>query len=555
MPADEEYFEIDANTRTISIPTLFKKYGVGVDGDHLAEMLVFKIDRYFDYQDLYNTKIAINWNVKLNGSREYYYKETRSEKAFAPNDVLEPEYVVFGFPITSEMAIGRGVLDFSVSFYSEAPSELAGEGQLLDYALNTLVVSVNINAGLSLEDPTKVNDSSAALRRRIQNSSYVPDGVSIPSMPEWRTGDVDRTTNKLGGLFYYADFPMNEDGSEPETLRLQAQAYSAGHIGAMNYTWFNSALQGDARDDNPAAMGILDTVAKLETAPADENELLSQANQNAIVVEQDKNEIKVYGNLAALNEFTSTAPGQGNAKWIGLDIGTKLDTIIGAKWNGYELSQADVDESASVGLAQNHIIFWAKANALVENEAIIVLSAEGYEDVPLKVKFVDSSAVTAPSDFIFAFEKTADSIFEENHIYYAENIDGTIDTVNRIDSTAKLNEVPNGTNLYELGSAFFATGAGLYKVKAQASKMVVQSNKPITVNSPVLDSLTCQISAAVEPEVVLSVTKDLSNDFTENSTTHKLQNKYSETVIKDGEEYTVEHEVTIEDSVVYTVDN
>ena len=30
-PADEEYFAIDANARTIAVPASFKKYGVGVD--------------------------------------------------------------------------------------------------------------------------------------------------------------------------------------------------------------------------------------------------------------------------------------------------------------------------------------------------------------------------------------------------------------------------------------------------------------------------------------------------------------------------------------------
>jgi hypothetical protein len=48
MPADEEIFEIDANTRAISIPSKVKKNGIGVYGDHNAEMIVLNIDRYFD---------------------------------------------------------------------------------------------------------------------------------------------------------------------------------------------------------------------------------------------------------------------------------------------------------------------------------------------------------------------------------------------------------------------------------------------------------------------------------------------------------------------------
>jgi hypothetical protein len=48
MPADEEIFEIDANTRIISVPDNVKKNGIGVYGDHNAEMIVLNIDRYFD---------------------------------------------------------------------------------------------------------------------------------------------------------------------------------------------------------------------------------------------------------------------------------------------------------------------------------------------------------------------------------------------------------------------------------------------------------------------------------------------------------------------------
>ena len=54
MPLDEPMFEIDANTRKITVPQHFAKNGVGVHGDHMAEILYFSIDRYFDYQDLYS---------------------------------------------------------------------------------------------------------------------------------------------------------------------------------------------------------------------------------------------------------------------------------------------------------------------------------------------------------------------------------------------------------------------------------------------------------------------------------------------------------------------
>lgn len=55
LPFSEEYFEVDANTRTISIPANFAKNGLSVQGDQVAETLFFKIDRYFDHEDFGNT--------------------------------------------------------------------------------------------------------------------------------------------------------------------------------------------------------------------------------------------------------------------------------------------------------------------------------------------------------------------------------------------------------------------------------------------------------------------------------------------------------------------
>lgn len=107
------------------------------------------------------------------------------------------------------------------------------------------------------------------------------------------------------------------------------------------------------------------TASKLATAPNDANKTESQANQDAVTVSQNGNTITITGSLDALNSFASTNPAQGSGKWIGLDLNTGLDTIVGAIWgDSYELTQEDVDEAASVGLGAGHIIFWTKAEDL-----------------------------------------------------------------------------------------------------------------------------------------------------------------------------------------------
>ena len=125
------------------------------------------------------------------------------------------------------------------------------------------------------------------------------------------------------------------------------------------------------------------TASKLATAPNDANKTQSQANQDAVTVTQNGNTITITGSLDALNSFASTNPAQGSGKWIGLDLNTGLDTIVGSTWgDSYELTQDDVDEAASVGLGAGHIIFWTKAEDLpktikVNGESYTVEFVEG----------------------------------------------------------------------------------------------------------------------------------------------------------------------------------
>ena len=47
LPVDEDFFAVDLNTRKITIPSSFKTVGLGVQGDKFAEVIYFKVDRYF----------------------------------------------------------------------------------------------------------------------------------------------------------------------------------------------------------------------------------------------------------------------------------------------------------------------------------------------------------------------------------------------------------------------------------------------------------------------------------------------------------------------------
>jgi hypothetical protein len=88
LPADEDYFTIDLNTRKITIPTSFKTVGLGVQGDKFAEIIYFKVDRYFDTTDLNNTQIYIMWE---NSQGQKYF-----DSAYLPDATTETDKLIFG---------------------------------------------------------------------------------------------------------------------------------------------------------------------------------------------------------------------------------------------------------------------------------------------------------------------------------------------------------------------------------------------------------------------------------------------------------------------------
>lgn len=235
-PADEPYFEIDANTRTITVPPHFKKNGIGVQGDDEAELIVFKINRYFDYMDFMETKISINWNFTQAGQRLPMYTDIQSQEAFAPDDMLEPGYVVFGFFIKKDMTPSKGTLSFSVTCYRENAGDIV-------YSFNTQTANVSVNEGLMLEDPSKVENVANKMLSRLSDSAYTPETIAPIQTPEWKLGAIDEE-NKVLGLPEKMNFNIDNNGIEEDNLEIVTQAYTPG-LATMKYTWYSIPENGN----------------------------------------------------------------------------------------------------------------------------------------------------------------------------------------------------------------------------------------------------------------------------------------------------------------------
>ena len=250
MPFDEPVFEIDANKRTISVPGVFAKNGVGVYGDHMAEILYFKIDKYFDYQDLFNVdEIIINWQFRGANTSRNAELETHTSLALAPDDTYDPGHIVFGWVITEEMTPSKGTLTFSISFVKR-------NGDSYQYVLNTIPTTVNINDSLVLEDPQKLDELKRPIFERLSDSRYTADNVTPLVDPVFRTAPITSIVDgkpvvEFKGLPAFANFNLDSNtGEEDDSILLQVIGYTSDD-GNIKYTWHGTTSNGESVDKGP----------------------------------------------------------------------------------------------------------------------------------------------------------------------------------------------------------------------------------------------------------------------------------------------------------------
>lgn len=171
LPLDEPYFEINANTREIGIPTHFKKYGVSVQGDSIAETLLFSMSRFVDAFDMDEGMEAyIQWEI---GGREGH-----SKVDFTYID-KDPELLVFAWPLTNVITRDAGILKFSARFVKKNADQVT-------YSFNTLPATVEIKKALKadLEYSSELDTAEHLFKNAIANTVNTSTGgaakISIP---------------------------------------------------------------------------------------------------------------------------------------------------------------------------------------------------------------------------------------------------------------------------------------------------------------------------------------------------------------------------------------
>lgn len=238
---DEEIFAIDANARTIKIPASFSRNGVGVVSDELAEILWFKINRYFDIKDFGlaagndvgdnlkdgNLHILIQWEAP-DGAKGASW-------AYAVDIDTDPEYVYFGWAITAEHLTAKmGNIKFAVRILEY----VEGEENKIAYSFATQAAAVAVKASLSFD---VTNSKEAIVFEQVADriSSRLMGG-QIAHCPVFAPANEE--TGYAGGNLpaYVLNLRAPAEGEQPEAvLEVSAAAPEGESYDAIAYKWYH----------------------------------------------------------------------------------------------------------------------------------------------------------------------------------------------------------------------------------------------------------------------------------------------------------------------------
>lgn len=260
LPLDEEPFAINADTREITVPAAFKKSGLSVQGDEIAEIVYFSIDRFFDAQDLAHKDIhiVIQWEtvpakggVKRSGLSSEFVRDITT--------LADEHKILFGWPITSEITKEAGQIKFAVRFYQMGVGA-DGVTPVFKYSMSTLPATANIAASLDTEllgAEAVIVDSTKDIINRFVDSEG-PTWAGKPNAPIYvlnmlpdQTAVFDKDGDKCVDL---------EEGKK----EFVAEAINDGNTGVLTYSWFKKTTA----DGAPIVLGagVDEYVATADTA-------------------------------------------------------------------------------------------------------------------------------------------------------------------------------------------------------------------------------------------------------------------------------------------------
>lgn len=535
LPLDEPMFEIDANTRKIEVPNEFKSNGLSVQGDHLAETVYFVIDRYFDYMDLSNTDVTINWKMGAEAGK--------TDKFTMSADVI-PGSIVFGWPVDNVVTQKSGTLTFAVEF-----TRKDNQGKIL-YDFNTLAANINIKDGLVIGDVEVVNLDNDILAA-LANSQF-GEGEAAVGDVIWLTGNGNGLVRNLasGEEFIAAPFSAeinldtNVVAGEPSSAIVDL--YAQGYVDSSSEVAYTS-MTGDTLTP------IMLKMAR-ELIPAEENsdedkiyysengELVDEDYQGDLYVSKDLPEgVKYYVSAGSANPPAyNLASDEQIAAWGTID---EVELYV-------KLAKISISEAGSYAIKAQGQKFDSEdrkigAGATIASEIVTVPAVQA----PSSIKVTATPLEGLDSKYSFDEEASANVVFlgEDGGELTAEAI---VDNFGALQFVwqKKVGEETSFSNVEENAPAYKLENEDILEVSEPGEYKVVVKNfmnggyapevvSEVMVASPLAGKITSAVLQKKEgnAQAYSDASGDAEYDSTAGNIAGKVTLKISNVVI-DGQE-------------------
>lgn len=253
VPVNEEEFVIDTTSRMIRLPSNINPsnkeitpWTVGVVGDHKAETLWFKVDRYFDGQDL-SICFPIEGEPEKDLGRTYIIWQNGSVYEFDEVKYvhIDEEVIRFGWVLRDASLYKDGNLTFAVSFNYHERRDPSGEKPDTSippkYSFNTQYVTIPVQKSM-----TSLIGGSEALKwnSNISIEENISDQENFPRF----SGVYNSSRGARPEII--TDLPDIIDlDSATQTAELTIEARAVGEDAKLKYRWMQNGKIEEYEDD------------------------------------------------------------------------------------------------------------------------------------------------------------------------------------------------------------------------------------------------------------------------------------------------------------------
>lgn len=236
LPLDEPMIEINGNSREMSVPAQLTKCA-SIENDHLAESIMFSIDRFHDSQDLMAAQTWIQWTA-MNG-------EEKVERTVSINNNMKDidfteNKIRFPWPLDSSVTQYPGVIEFSAVFFLKNDDNVV-------YRYSTLPSKIKIEPALQKELLNNPLDVGGLFAAAVRSNDYGP-GFYVPQTPSFTQNGLDLANESNLDYSDTINYPFG-------TLTLKAQA-TVGDTGTLSYSWYHKLPKKESKIYFPCGQDV-----------------------------------------------------------------------------------------------------------------------------------------------------------------------------------------------------------------------------------------------------------------------------------------------------------